>query len=79
MKFMTVDPQSVIYALNAILLVVVMVLAVRITQAGVTYMWNPADEDIKYAMRMIILKSLVAIIAIGLFATIFNLLAGLRV
>lgn len=46
------------------------------TNAGVTYMWNPGDDDIKTAMKFIILKSIVALLAVALSAIVFNLLAG---
>lgn len=76
MKSMITTSEYFIYGLNALLLLVILYLAIRITQSGITYMWNPGDEDLKHVMKIIILKCLLTILAIGLFATIINLLVG---
>lgn len=70
------DPRYFVYTINAIMLVIVMFLGLRITNAGVAYSWNQGDSDIQTALKWLILKSLVLLIAIALFAIVFNLLAA---
>ncbi len=71
-----IDLKYVVYSLNALFLLIVIYLSIRMTNAGVTYMWNPGDEDIKTAMKFSILKSIVVLLAITLFSIVFNLVAG---
>lgn len=73
---MPIEPRYFVYTVNAVLLLLVMYLGIRITNAGVTYSWNQGDSDIQTALKWIILKSLLLLMAMALFAIIFNLLAA---
>ncbi|MBI3256080.1 MAG: hypothetical protein HYZ63_03865 [Candidatus Andersenbacteria bacterium] len=72
---MPLNPRIFVYTLNAIMLLVVLLVSARMTNAGVTYSWNVGNSEVQTVMKMRILKSLVLLIATGLFATLFNLLA----
>ena len=72
---MPLNPRIFVYSLNAIMLLVVLLVSARMTNAGVTYSWNVGNSEVQTVMKMRILKSLVLLAALGLFATLFNLLA----
>ncbi len=68
---MTAD--IVVNVINVVFLVIVMYLGMRATRSGTTYLWSPGDDDTRNKMKVIILKCLVAMIALGVAAVILNL------
>lgn len=72
--YICMTPEIIVNAINVVFLLLVVYCSIRITRAGTTYLWNPGDNVVRNKMKFVILKFLVAIIAIGIAAVALNLI-----
>jgi hypothetical protein len=69
-------PRATIIGVNGILLLIMLILAVMLLNAGARFTWHIGERDkfIKYSE--IIMRLIVVMITIGLLAAVFNLLVA---
>ncbi len=63
-----------IIIINSILLVIVFTVGAIMLRAASKYTWAVGDSEKREQLKWVILKTIVTLISIGLFAAIFNLL-----
>lgn len=68
--------SQVVLLLNVVFVVVVVVLVNRMLRAASKFNWNPGDSDLQNKQKFIILKAIIAIACIALFAAVINAFLG---
>lgn len=59
--------------INGVFLVVSIILSFIITRAGIAYSLNYGDNEAQEVQKWIILRAIVALVVVGLAATLFNI------
>ncbi|MDP3997019.1 MAG: hypothetical protein Q8P73_00760 [bacterium] len=67
--------ESINIIVNAILLLLSFIIVIWMMQAGAKYAYNYGDTPVRDRLQWIMLRLLVALVFIGLVASIFNIVA----
>ena len=70
------ESSQILIGINIVSAFIVLYFSRRLLKASSKYAWNPGDNDVQLAQRIIILKSIVAIMCVAIIAAIVNIAAG---
>lgn len=65
--------SQILIGINILSALIVLFFSRKLLKAASVYNWNPGDNDVQLAQRIIILKSIVAIVCIAIIAAIMNI------
>ena len=68
--------SQILIGINIVSALVVLLFVQRLLKAASKYAWNPGDNEVQLAQRIIILKSIVVIVCISIIAAIINVSLG---
>ncbi len=68
--------SQILIGINIVSALTVLVFVRQLLKASSKYAWNPGDNAVQLAQRIIIFKSIVAIVCIAIIAAIVNISLG---